>query len=351
MASRRGTILLTGANGSLGNAIVSKILSSPDLATSYHGLYTVRRVDRATALDSLLLRNASTQQQQHAHETVALDLSRLESVREVARSINERVAAGLLPPLRAIILNAAYQEHTTQDFSPDGFDMTFQCNYLSHWLLVLLLLQSLDKEHGRVVVLGSWSHDPLDSRNDSMGAYKEDQWKTIFHDADSLAKGTWSPTKDYPTMEGGFRRYGAGKLCEIMMMYELQRRLDADTALSNITVLGVDPGGMASGLTRRGSPVLVFFVRWAFPLLAAVMTWFSPNGILRPVSKSAADVLRAAFDTAQLGERPKAVYLNGSEIGDTSAEAKDPVKTKQLWEASVGYTALKPGDTILSGWK
>lgn len=159
MTPRRGTILLTGANGSLGNAIASKILSSPDLATSYHGLYTVRRVDRAAALDSLLLRNASTQQQQHAHETVALDLSRLESVREVARNINERVAAGLLPPLRAIILNAAYQEHTTQDFSPDGFDMTFQCNYLSHWLLVLLLLQSLDKEHGRVVVLGSWSHE------------------------------------------------------------------------------------------------------------------------------------------------------------------------------------------------
>lgn len=157
MTPRRGTILLTGANGGLGSAIVSKIISSPDLATSYHGIYTVRRVDRAATLDSLL-RNASTQQQ-HAHETMALDLSRLESVREVARDINERVAAGLLPPLRAIILNAAYQEYTTHDFSPDGFDMTFQCNYLSHWLLVLLLLQSLDKEHGRVVVLGSWSHE------------------------------------------------------------------------------------------------------------------------------------------------------------------------------------------------
>lgn len=52
-----------------------------------------------------------------------------------------------------------------------------------------------------------------------MGMYAEEQWKTLFPDAESLAKGTWSSAKDYPTMAGGFRRYGAGKLCEIMMMY------------------------------------------------------------------------------------------------------------------------------------
>ncbi len=135
------------------------------------------------------------------------------------------------------------------------------------------------------------------------------------------------------------------------LRYELQRRLDADPALSNIAVLGVDPGGMVSGLTRRGSALLVFFVQWVFPLLVGFMTWISPNGMLRTVSKSAADVLRAAFDTAQLGERPKAVYLNGSELGDTSAEAKDAAKRRELWEASVGYAALGPGDTILSDWQ
>lgn len=77
----------------------------------------------------------------------------------------------------------------------------------------------------------------------------------------------------------------------------------------------------------------------------------SPNGMLRTVSKSATDVLGAAFDTMRLGERPKGVYLNGSEIGDTSAEAKDAAKQRELWEASVRYTALGPGDTILSHWQ
>ena len=127
---RRGSILLTSANGSLGKAIVSKIISSPDLNTSYHGIYTVRLVDRATKLASLLRDDdATTPTRQHEHKTVSLDLSRLESVREVAADINKRVAAGLLPPLRAIIRNAAYPENTTQDFSTDSFDMTFQCNY------------------------------------------------------------------------------------------------------------------------------------------------------------------------------------------------------------------------------
>lgn len=157
MTASKGSILLTGANGGLGTAIVYKIISSPDLAPSYHGIYTVRQVERATTLSSLI--QSAPAPQKHAHEIVSLDLSRLDSVRDVARDINSRVAAGLLPPLRAVILNAAYQEHTTQDFTRDGFDMTFQCNYLSHWLLVLLLLQSIDTKHGRIVILGSWSHE------------------------------------------------------------------------------------------------------------------------------------------------------------------------------------------------
>lgn len=156
MPSEKGAVLITGTNGGLGSAIVSGIVSNADLASSYYGIYTVRQLDRAPTLNSVL---ANASNKRHSHETLALDLSRMASVRDVAHDINTRVAAGELPPIRALILNAAYQEHHTQDFTPDGFDMSFQCNYLSHWLLVLMLLQSMDKEHGRVVVLGSWSHE------------------------------------------------------------------------------------------------------------------------------------------------------------------------------------------------
>lgn len=154
MASPKGTIIVTGANGGLGSALAAKISTATEYSC-YYGLYTVRKVESAAALKAVLKRAPPS----HKHDVVALDLARLASVREVAVDINRRVADGSLPPIRAIVLNAAYQEWTEQNFSPDGFDMTFQCCYLSHWLLVLMLLQSMDKDEGRIVVIGSYTHE------------------------------------------------------------------------------------------------------------------------------------------------------------------------------------------------
>ena len=70
-------------------------------------------------------------------------------------------------------------------------------------------------------------NSPLDKGNDSSGAYKEEQWKKIFADAssesvDAVARGKWSPSPDDPAKDkiglAGIRRYGSGKLCEVMMM-------------------------------------------------------------------------------------------------------------------------------------
>lgn len=150
----KGTILITGANGGLGSATVARILSSPDLASDYHGVYTVRRAETATALKKTLESAPST----HGSDILEMDLSRLSSVRDAANAVKARVESGAIPPIRALILNAGYQENTEQSFSPDGFDMSFQCNHLSHWLLTLMLLGSMDKDHGRIVIVGSWMH-------------------------------------------------------------------------------------------------------------------------------------------------------------------------------------------------
>lgn len=152
----KGSILVTGANGGLGSDIVGQILSRPSLAQDYHGLYAVRKVETADTVKGVLRGAAKAK---HQYDLISLDLSSLESVRKVAADINARVASGEIPPLRALVLSAAYQEHFDQNFTKDGFDMTFQASYLSHFLLTLLLLQSLDKEEGRVVVLGSWTHE------------------------------------------------------------------------------------------------------------------------------------------------------------------------------------------------
>lgn len=152
----KGSIVITGANGGLGSSTVDQILHQSQLAKDYYGIYTVRKVETADAVKKVLKRAASAQ---HGHELLALDLASLASTRQAAESINKRVASGELPPIRALILNAGYQELSSQTFTNDGFDMSFQANFLSHFLLTLLLLQSMDKENGRIVVVGSWTHE------------------------------------------------------------------------------------------------------------------------------------------------------------------------------------------------
>ena len=102
-----GTIIVTGSNGGLGSAIVENILSKPDLASNYTGVYAVRKAATATKLQAAL----SKAPPDHKHETIELDLGSLADVRKVAADINARVAKGDLPRIRALILNAGYQDH------------------------------------------------------------------------------------------------------------------------------------------------------------------------------------------------------------------------------------------------
>lgn len=104
----KGSILVTGANGGLGSAIVTHILKTPSLADSYTGVYTVRNEATATGLHSAL----STAPCSHNHVVIGLDLSSLAQIRSVVENINNRIESGEIPPIRALILNAAYQDQT-----------------------------------------------------------------------------------------------------------------------------------------------------------------------------------------------------------------------------------------------
>lgn len=69
-----------------------------------------------------------------------------------------RVSAGEIPPIRTLVLNAGFQDFGNQSWTADGLDTTFAANYLGHWLLTLLLLESVDKEAGRIIIIGSQGH-------------------------------------------------------------------------------------------------------------------------------------------------------------------------------------------------
>ncbi|KAI2615843.1 NAD(P)-binding protein [Hypoxylon sp. NC1633] len=355
MSDQKGTVLVTGANGGLGSAIASQLASNPEPGAC-HGIFTVRNIESANALHSALKSSTSTLTPSFTHDKVSLDLSRLSSVREVAAAINARVEAGSIPPIRALVLNAGYEEFAQQTWTQDGFDTSFAVNYLGHWLLAVLLLRSLDRDKGRIIWISSWAQNPEDRHNVMNGAFKNDKYKTmITDDLDPIAKGIWSPNIDgEPAWAAAYRRYGVSKLCGVSMIHELQRRLDQDPLLNNICVLAVDPSAMATGIIRHSSWFVRVLIFWLFAGVTATL-WVRlfPNGTWRTPQKSAHDVLAAALDSspAPLTERPKGLYLNGSEQGKYNYEAKDPEKGKVIWEGSVRFAQLKEGDTILRDWQ
>lgn len=81
-SNAKGSILVTGANGGLGSAIVEQTASKPEFS-AYHGLYFVRDTTRAPALNSALANGVT-----HLHDVVSLDLTKLDDVRQVAGRID-----------------------------------------------------------------------------------------------------------------------------------------------------------------------------------------------------------------------------------------------------------------------
>lgn len=190
---------------------------------------------------------------------------------------------------------------------------------------------------------------PHDKRNKRGNAFNDEKYRTILPDRDifqSIAKGTWSSTEDDPSWRGGFRRYAVSKFLLVMFMHELQRRMDQDSILNKICILGVDPGTMPTTLARR-APWIISVL--AFKFLIPSLVWLFPNGEARSTRKSAAHVLRAAFDLDEtLGEFPKAKYFHGSLPLETCVETRDAQKGGWAWKETVKYANLKEEETVLS---
>jgi len=88
---------------------------------------------------------------------------------------------------------------------------------LSHYLLVLKLLRSMNKTNGRIVMLSSQAHDS-EAKNamNVLGA-------KIPANLEELVR----PVPDKPGEEEnrGFQRYATSKLANVMFMHSLNRKL------------------------------------------------------------------------------------------------------------------------------
>jgi NAD(P)-dependent dehydrogenase (short-subunit alcohol dehydrogenase family) len=209
-----GTIILTGANSSLGLPAVDYLLRK---YPEYHAVLTVRDTSDSDA-NTQLLRATTARYPKSKTSIRALDLADLGAVDAFATAIAAEVDEGKLPRIRGFICNAFYWNlKSAAQQTKDGLDKTLQVNYISHVMMVLRLLGSFDAAAGRVVLLGSDTHEAGKAPFEKIPP-------SIPEDLNALN----APDKatDTDKLGLGFWRYSVSKLATIMFGYTLNRHLE-----------------------------------------------------------------------------------------------------------------------------
>jgi len=137
---RKPICLITGATEGVGKATALELVSK-----GFTVVITARNAAKAEAVRSEIRTTTGGEV-----DIILADLKSLKAVQQVAGIFKERY-----PRLDVLINNAGIFMPTRQ-VTEDGFEATFQVNYLSHFLLTHLLLDYLKRsERGRVINLSS----------------------------------------------------------------------------------------------------------------------------------------------------------------------------------------------------
>jgi NAD(P)-dependent dehydrogenase (short-subunit alcohol dehydrogenase family) len=212
-----GTVIITGANGTLALEFVRTLLT---LHPEYNILATVRNTSAQDDPNTAKLTQIIEKHPKSKAVIRQLDLGSLENVRSFADGVSRQIDNGELPRISAIVCNAmTWSLESGQKFTADKLEATFQVCHLSHHLLVVKLLGSMHKESGRIIMLGSTTHYPE----------KQNPLSKLQAGFPSDMEQLVRPSPDQPGQEHdrGFQRYGTAKLSNVVFMHDLNRRLEA----------------------------------------------------------------------------------------------------------------------------
>lgn len=283
--------IVTGANIGLGYE-TTKGLAKKGVEV----VMACRNLDKANAAKSMILNEIS-----EAKLTVmALDLNDLVSVRKFADTFLEKHKR-----LDFLINNAGIMVPPYRK-TKDGFESQFGVNYLSHFLLTGLLLNTLKATaHSRVVTLSSGAH----------------KWGVIQFD-------DYNFEKEYDRRKA----YGQSKLACLMFAYEMDRRFKKQGI--NCSSLAAHPGVSDTNLGKYMSS----FLRGLSKVLGPFMFNSPADGAL--------PTLRAALDSKAIGGmyfgpdgrnemKGKPVQVDSSDI------SKDEEIASKLWTLSEELTGIQ----------
>jgi NAD(P)-dependent dehydrogenase (short-subunit alcohol dehydrogenase family) len=251
------TILVTGASDGHGMRVAQKLVER-GATVVVHGRSRAKTEAAAGEIGS--------------DEVRVADLASLAEVRRLAGEIDE---------LHGLVNNAGIISPERRE-SPDGYELTFAVNYLSHFLLTRLLEAKL-REPARIVNVSSLGQERIDFDD------------LMFE-------------RDY----NSFSAYARSKLAQVLFTFELAGRLD-------------------------GRDVIVNALHPATFMDTKMVT--GDGG--RPqssVDEGAAATLRLVADPDLDGESGR--FFDGVRESGTHRQANDPEARRRLWDVSERLTGL-----------
>jgi protochlorophyllide reductase len=324
-------VLVTGANSGIGMEACKQLYEA-----GCRVLVAARSAEKAEEAMRRIAREGAGGS--GALEPVVLDLSRLDSVRDVADSI---VSAGVT--LDAVVCNAGVapdragnraSHHGAPRRTAEGFEETIGVNHLGHFELVRSLLPSL-RRGSRVVVTSSCVHDK-DSPDGRNGA------PPTLGDLSGLEAGPGFDMCDGGEFDGN-KAYKDSKLANLLFARELARRLEGTGVVANAFSPGFCP---SSGLFRQQAPPVQALLKFAFdhPPLATTLSnagRFTAHMVLGDEpGKTTGEYFCGPPSFTKPGEDPHmGGFIRGwlrPEFGvkETAEEAKDEALGRKLWEVS-----------------
>lgn len=320
---RKLTVVITGASSGVG-LYAAKALAS----RGWYVIMACRNVGKAgEAAHAVGMPPGS-------FKIMHLDLGSLSSVE---RFVQEFRASGQF--LDALVCNAAIYMPLLKEplFSPEGYELTMTTNHLGHFLLCNLMLEDMQKSphwDRRMVLLGTVTHNP-----DELGGKIPPQ--PNLGKLEGFAAGFKNPIcmADGKQFEP-VRAYKESKVCNILTMRELHRRLHESTG---ITFLSLYPGCVADTPLFRNH----------YPLFQKIFPWFQKNITGGYVSQELSGE-RVAMVVADEDYRQSGAYWSWgnrqsknrkSFVQKVSPQARDDERAEMVWDLSMKLVGLADDKT------
>ena len=279
MTTPGGACVITGANSGIGRA------AATELARMGLNLVLVCR-DRDKGEETV-----SELKESGAKGSLDLEIADLSSL-DAVRGLAEDLVAK--HPLLNVLINNAGRVSLRRSVTPDGYETTFEVNYLAPFLLTNLLLGTLKANApSRIVNVSSVAHYSGHIRFDDLQA-----------------------EKGY----SGLGAYAQSKLALVIFTRELATRLQGTGVIVNC----LHPGAVSTNIWDRGAGPFAFIM--ALPKLFMI----SPE--------------KGAETVVYLATSPEVTdsgaYFEKRRVKRSSEESYDKAVAERLWDVSAQLTRL-----------